>query len=133
LELTLPTDLRSRFTDTMLSTAPQGRLVTLVYDRLIRDLRQARAAVVAGALGDVHTALVHAQDLLLVLDLALDETVWPTAKELHRLYEYVGSRMVAANVSKTTGPLDECLAVLEPLATAWHEAYRLSASAESPS
>jgi flagellar secretion chaperone FliS len=127
------TDLRARFTDTMISTAPQGRLVTLVYDRLIRDLRQARAELGKGALTEVHNALVHAQDLLLVLDLALDETVWPTARELHRLYEYVGSRMLAANVSKSAGPLDECLAVLEPLAAAWHEAYRLAAPGDSPS
>jgi flagellar secretion chaperone FliS len=126
----MATDLRSRFTDTMLTTAPQNRLVTMIYDRLLRDVRQALAALELGAAAEVHTALVHAQDLLGVLDRALDESVWPPARELHRLYDYLTNRVIAANVAKASGPLVDCLAVLEPLAAAWHEAYRRAAPNE---
>ena len=121
-------DVRARFTDTMISTASQNRLVTMVYDRLLRDVRHALAAVEQGDTAEVHQSLVHAQELLSALDQGLDETQWPGVRDLHRLYDYVGRRMVAGNVTKSAAPLRECLAILEPLAAAWHEAYRRAAS-----
>jgi flagellar protein FliS len=118
------TNLRARFTDTMVTTAPPERLLTMCYDRMIRDVTEASQALKSGALPTAHAALVHAQEILAELDRALDTTAWPAGRQLARLYDYLRHCLLQANLRKSADPLRGALQVLEPLAAAWHEAYR---------
>ncbi|MGD9794977.1 MAG: flagellar export chaperone FliS [Acidimicrobiia bacterium] len=123
----MATNLRARFTDTMVSTASKDRLLTMCYDRVVRDLSEARVAIDAGRTSDAHHLLVHAQELIFELDRAVDVSVWPDGVGLKRLYEYVQHRLMEANVGKKHQPILDCLLVLEPLRDAWHSAYRAGA------
>jgi flagellar protein FliS len=121
----LAANLKARFTDTMVSTASSERLLTMCYDRILRDLREARHAIEQRQTMVAHTALVHAQDIIGELERAVDVNVWPAGRDLLRLYGFLRSRMMEANLRKSVGPIDDCLLIVDPLASAWHEAYRI--------
>jgi len=116
--------LRARFAETSAATASRPRLVTMLYDRMVRDLHEAAAALERADHYGAHTALVHAQEIVEALRAALDPTVWPGARGLGQLYDFVHERMVAANLTKDPKAVADALTVVEPLRDAWHEAFR---------
>lgn len=107
--------------DSVLSASP-ARLLTMLYDRLLLDLRR---AVDAQGLGDHAAAgsqLLHAQEIVLELTASLRTDVWAGAPTLAAIYDWLHRELVRANVSRDAGVTRDCLAAVEPLAEAWHEA-----------
>ncbi|MEM7342590.1 MAG: flagellar export chaperone FliS [Actinomycetota bacterium] len=110
--------------DGMAASSPP-RLLLAVFDRLQRDLNTAIAAISMGQVEPAHRALVNAQDLVLELRLALEDQTWSGASELQALYDYVIDRLVEANLSKDPRLVQDCLAIVVPLAETWVEADRM--------
>jgi flagellar protein FliS len=100
-----------------------ARAVVLLYERLLRDLDDASAALGAADRGAAHQALVHAQEIIDGLDVALDTDVWPEGVGLRDLYHYLGRRLVEANLRGDPAAVAECRRIIEPLATAWSDAW----------
>jgi flagellar secretion chaperone FliS len=100
------------------------RLVVLLYERLLRDVDEAAAALTEGDRYVGHRALLHAQEIIAELDAALDPGIWNGAAQLSDVYRFVTGRLVMANVGQDPAPLQDCRAVLEPLLGAWTEAWR---------
>lgn len=105
-------------TDGMQTTSPQ-RLLTLLYERLLRDIDDAAAAIGAGAVERAHDALVHAQDIVLEFQLALDIDGFEGAEALADLYNYLTDRLVTANRFKSPSVVAECRSIVAPLAEAF--------------
>ena len=124
--------LRARFTETMLTTASPSRLLTMLYDRLHRDLTEAGEALGRGDWAGAHRPLVHAQDIVIELRTALDPTVWPAANEMRQLYTYLLDTLCSANASKDAGRVTACLRIVEPLRDAWHQAERVAGDGAAP-
>lgn len=120
----MTTNLRARFTDTMVSTASPEQILTMCYDRLVRDLGEARSALHEGRVSAAHQALVHAQDLLFEMERSVNTSLWPEGRELRRLYRYAHEQLMAANMRKQVQPVSDALAVIEPLREAFYEAFR---------
>lgn len=116
-------DARQRFRTDGLQTASPERLVVLLYERAVRDLRAAREAVVAGDHEIRHRNLLHAQEIVEELGYALQPEVWAGADGLQDLYDYVLGLVVRANVRPETAAIDEATAILDGLASAWRDAY----------
>lgn len=116
--------------DGMASTPP-GRLLVMLYDRLQIDLERAEEAIAGGSVEAAHRALVHAQEIVFELKLALDVTVWPEGQALDDIYEYLLRQLVVANTTKSAAVVHECQGIVAPLAESWHDALRLSAPAVS--
>lgn len=116
--------LTSRYQSDGMATASPRRLLVLLFDRLVQDLDQARVAVTAGRVEAAHDALVHAQEIVHELRLALDPEVWDGAEQLITIYDYVYDLLVQANQSKALGPLEEGYQLLLPLHEAWTAAYQ---------
>jgi flagellar secretion chaperone FliS len=110
-------------TDGLASQSPQ-RLLVLLYQRLGADLQRAEACLATGDRTGAHVLLVHAQDIVSELRLALDVDAWPGGPGLAELYHYLEQRLVAANVTKSAALVAECRAVVAPLIDAWEDAYR---------
>jgi flagellar secretion chaperone FliS len=117
--------LRDRYVDNVVDTVPPGRLVVMLYDRLVQDLVVAEAGLAAGDLKAASDALVHAQDIVLELRSALDVTAWSGAPALAQLYVFVYDQLVAANVQKDSTRVVQCRGLLEPMRDAWAEAARI--------
>ena len=110
-------------TDGLTSQSPQ-RLLVLLYERLDLDLRRAEESLSAGDRDGAHQQLVHAQDIVAELRLALDADAWTGGPALRDLYEYLERRLVEANTAKSAAVVAECRTLVEPLLDAWRSAYR---------
>ena len=120
--MTTTAQLRSRYARDSVTTASPVRLVTMLYDRLARDLDDADFAIEMANPQSAHIALRHAQDIVQELSNSLDVARWPAGKGLQSLYTWLMEQLVAANLTKDASLLAGCREVIEPLREAWHEA-----------
>lgn len=114
--------MRARYADSSVGTASPARLVTMLYDRLVRDLSLAEAAIVAADGETAHNELVHAQAIITELRSSLDVSAWAGGPGLAELYDYLSSELVGANVAKDAPRVSACRTIIEPLRDAWHQA-----------
>lgn len=120
--MTTAAQLRSRYTRDSVTTASPVRLVTMLYDRLARDLDDAEFAIEMANPQSAHTALRHAQDIVQELSNSLDVGRWSGGEGLANLYTWLIEQLIAANSTKDASLLAGCREVVEPLREAWHEA-----------
>lgn len=118
---------RARYVQDAIATASPARLLTMLYDRLVRDLHGADLAIVSAEIAEAHSLLTHAQDIILELQSSLDLSAWSGAKGLYELYSYIYGELIQANVKKDRDRVATCLRLIEPLRDAWHEAALLAA------
>lgn len=110
---------RNRYHDDGIKMTSPQRLVTLLYQRLLRDLVDADAAIEDGRIEAAHVALIHAQDIVLEFHLALDLEGFEGADRLADIYVYLTDRLVDANRYKDRAIVSECRSMVEPLAEAF--------------
>jgi flagellar protein FliS len=120
--MTTPAQLRSRYARDSVTTASPIRLVTMLYDRLARDLDDAELAISMADPQSAHLALRHAQDIVQELAGSLRTAAWSGAEGLQSLYTWLIGQLVATNLSKDASLLTGCREVVEPLREAWHDA-----------
>ena len=121
---------RSRYASDGTGGMTSGRTVVQLYQRLERDIEEAEAHLLAREIEGAHLALMHAQEIVSALDLALDHQAWDGAEDLSRLYRFVRERLIAANVAKDPAPLVDCRTVIAPLSAAWRDSWSLLAEAK---
>lgn len=114
--------VRQRYVTETVQTLAPGRLVVMLYDRLVLDLDRAEAAATTGDVEGAHTALVHAQEIVSELQDSLDTERWAPAQQLALLYRFLLDELVAANLRKDPVRIATCRRIVEPLRDAWHEA-----------
>ncbi|WP_104109793.1 flagellar export chaperone FliS [Arthrobacter sp. N199823] len=114
--------------DAILS-APPARLLTMLYDRLLLDLARAETAQTSEDWLTASENLLHAQDIIAELSGSLMPELWDGADQLLGIYNHAGSTLVQANIQRDRLLTQECIALLEPLRLAWHEAAALPMSA----
>lgn len=110
--------------DAILSATP-AQLVTMLYDRLLLDLRRAEAAQDASIWPVASENLLHAQAIIAELTASLDTKAWDGADNLLGIYNYVSSALVSANLHRSVERTREAIRLLEPLQRTWHEAAAL--------
>ncbi len=122
---------RARYASDGTGGTPTGRTVVLLYQRLERDIDEAEAALTSRDVEGAHRTLMHAQEIVMALDLALDHNAWDGAEDLSRLYRFVRDRLIEANVRKDPTPLAGCRAVIGPLSSAWQQSWASTAASAS--
>lgn len=119
--------MRARYAADAVGTASPARLLTMLYDRLVRDLALAEAAIDAGDVPAAHRELVHAQEIVDMLRASLDVEAWDGGPGLAQLYSFLHQELVAANVAKDAGRVAGCRQIIEPLRDAWQQAAQEAA------
>lgn len=114
--------IRNRYVGDSVGTASPARLVTMLYDRLVRDLTTAEAALAARDLEGANGALIHAQEIVWELAAGLDPTKWSGGPALAALYQFMLSELLDANVKKDAAKVIIVRELVEPLQDAWHQA-----------
>jgi flagellar secretion chaperone FliS len=121
--------LRNRYLNDSIATASPGRLLVMLYDRLVLDMAQGEEALRAGDRTLGAERLMHAQEIIIELRSTLDMDVWSGAAGLAALYAYWLSELIGANV---TGDAERARLVreqIEPVRDAWREAAAQPAAA----
>lgn len=104
-------------------TASPGELVLMLYNESLRAMRDACAALDRRDIGSSSKNLLKAQDIVLELQTSLDPTrAKDVAANLNSMYEYVGGRLVEANVKKSQEPLMDAIKIMGNLRDGWQEA-----------
>lgn len=114
--------VRTRYLDDTVATASPSQLLTMLYDRLVLDLRRAETHQRSGDRGAAGTHLTHAQDIVGELASTLDVAAWDGAQQLMSVYTYLLTELIGANVAGDAERTAACRALVEPLRDAWHEA-----------
>lgn len=114
-----------RYREDGMAVTPRPQLVVKLYERLASDLFQASKAAGSGEVEAAHTALLHAQDIVFELTLALDVDAWAGGAGLRALYQHLSGRLLEANVHKSREIIDECSMLIAPLVGAWQEALQI--------
>ncbi len=110
---------RSAYGRDAVLTASPARLLTMLYDRLVLDLRRAEAAQAEERWTAASEQLLHAQAIVAELMGSLDTTAWDGGDDLMALYLYVHEALVAANVHRDLGRTHEVLEIVVPLQETW--------------
>ena len=87
--------VRNAYSSDTVVTTPE-RLITMLYDRLCRDLVSAEAAIERQDRTVAHEVLVHAQEIVFELLSALDVDAWEGAPALANLYTWLLRQLVEA-------------------------------------
>ena len=104
-------------------TASPGELVLMLYNESLRAMRDASAAIDRKDIGSSSKNLIKAQDIVLELRTSLNPTAGKdVAANLNSMYEYVGGRLIEANVKKSQEPLMEAMKLMGNLREGWQEA-----------
>ena len=104
------------------ATATPAKLLTLLYDRLARDVGQARTALQEGRRVDAEDRIDHAVEILTELLTTLDGRAWPGAGDLARIYAWMVGQILAARVRGDVEALASVHTMVMELGASWHEA-----------
>jgi flagellar protein FliS len=114
--------LRDRYLQDSINTASPGKLLLMLYDRLVLDLMQGEEALHAGNREQAHEKLTHAQEIVIELRTSLDVDGWSGAPGLAALYGYLLTELIGANIARDADRVRICRTLVEPLRDAWREA-----------
>jgi len=119
------------FRDSVVSAQP-SQLLTMLYDRLLLDLRWAEKEQEAEEWHSASTHLIHAQAIVTELVGTLKPELWDGAEGLLAIYFYVLQILRTGNVNHDVELTRESIELLEPLRQAWHSAVEGTASSAAP-
>jgi flagellar protein FliS len=108
-------------TDTV-ATATPGRLVVMLYDQMLVDLRTADEAFDLPpykGLETIHCNLMHVWETLGYLRRVLNTDVWDGAAHLYSLYRYLETEVNIANLHKDRARVQRIWTLIAQLADAW--------------
>lgn len=114
------------------STAPQSKLIVLLFEAAVRNLRQAEAEIAARHVEKAHHHLTRVQDILTELIGALDFNAGEIARVLHATYWKLYHLAVEADVRKDLALVQELIGHMSELRDAWQQAGAAGAGALEP-
>jgi flagellar secretion chaperone FliS len=112
---------QARYASDAAATVSPGRLVVMLYDRLVTDLAAAEEAMRQDDHQTLGERLGRAQEILLELHHTLDVEAWDAGKPLAGLYLWLVSELMHARVEHSADRVAQCRRLLEPLRDAWRE------------
>lgn len=111
---------KDTYKNNQILTAPQNKLVVMLYDGAIRNLKLSKIEMENKDLNKVNEYLQKTQDIVFELMNTLNlEVGGDVAKNLYSLYDYMYSRLIEANIKKDLEIINEIQGFLEELRDAW--------------
>ncbi len=111
-------DAYNQYRRVAVSTARGEKLLLMLYDGLILDLKQAKQAIGQKDPATAHTYLMKSQEIILELMRTLRMEYEISAK-LFSLYDYLRRRLAMANTRKDAAVIEEVLKIVTGLRAAW--------------
>jgi flagellar protein FliS len=113
----------ARYGAVKVTTSSPGQLLVMLYDGLLRFLREAQTAMIAKERGKCGEKLSRANAILAELLGTLDASHNPAlCANLQSLYVFCMNHLLKANIQQNPDMLGEIIVVLTPLREAWVKA-----------
>lgn len=114
------TQVKNIYQTNQIATASPKKLLIMLYDGAIKNLRLAELSLNEKNLENVNKYLTKAQDIITEFMTTLNfEDGGEVAQNLYRLYEYMDYRLIRANIDKDIEPIKEIKKYLEELRDTW--------------
>ena len=112
--------VRNAYQTNQVTTASPKKLLIMLYDGAIKNLRLAELSLEEKNIENVNKYLKKAQDIITEFMTTLNfEDGGDVAGNLYQLYEYMNRRLIRANIDKDTEPIKEVRKYLEELRDTW--------------
>lgn len=110
--------------------AKPEELTLMLYDGILKFLKQAKLYIEQKDVEKTYNALVRAQDIIdeLIITLNMDYDV---SHNLRDLYIFMNARLVEANIKKDQAMIDDVLDLATDLRDTWKEAMGLARTPEA--
>ncbi|NDD91495.1 flagellar export chaperone FliS [bacterium] len=113
----------NQYKQTSVRTANRGQILIMLYEAAIRNVKKASECIDRKDVPGKGSAIVKAHDIINELNNTLDfESGGDIAKNLERLYMYMGEQLVKANIENKKEPLQQVQKLLETLLEGWRVA-----------
>lgn len=122
---------RAAYMDASVATASPSRLLVMLFERLVLDVQRGLDAQRRGDFEGMNRHLIHAQDIVLELQVSLRPDEFKGGYDLAALYGFLHRQLVMANIRKDAQITDEVLTLVTDLCDAWRQAALLCASEKS--
>lgn len=106
----------------IMSAGPE-ELTTMLYNRLVKDLKLAQGYITKRDIQLAHNSITHAQEILNHLMNTLD-TSMEVGKNLELMYDYMSRRLVEGNLKKDHEILQEVTGFAEEIRDTWVQAVK---------
>ncbi len=109
-----------RYREADFSSMTQEKMIVMLYEKTVCDLREAAAAAAGGGRLEMTRKLNHAMRIITELRAALDHSVGgDIARNLDSIYEFTFHECLQMIGDQETGHARSAIEVLEPLLDAW--------------
>ena len=103
-------------------TASPNKLVIMLYDGAIKNLKLAEMAIEEKQIEKVNNYIIKAQNIIAEFMTTMNfEAGGDIAKDLYQLYEYMYNRLIRANIDKDIIAIAEVKKYLEELRDTWSQ------------
>jgi flagellar protein FliS len=106
-------------------TASPAELVLLLYEGAIKFCNIAIMGVEENNIEKIHTNLKKAQAIIEELQSTLNHS-YKVAEDFDRMYQYIYSLLVDANIKKTQESIEKALVQIRGMRDTWKEVMRLT-------
>lgn len=103
--------------NSIMSARPE-ELTTMLYNRLVKDLKLANEAITKNDSQMSHNAIIHAQEILNHLMITLDTSL-EVGQNLNLMYDYMSRRLMEANMKKDSAMVNEVCGFAEEIRDTW--------------
>lgn len=104
-------------------TMTKGEMLTKLYEALVKNLRLGVIGIENNDVAETNLHLQKAQSIINYLVSTLDRK-YPIAGNLMSLYDFFNRQIIAANVKKDAGMINEIIPLIEELKVTFIEADR---------
>lgn len=101
--------------------ASKEQLLLMLVDGAVKYTKIARLAIEKRNIQLAHKELVRVQDIFTELMVTLDRKAGQVYEELFKIYEYIKTKLVEANIKKDIKVIDEVLPLIENVRDTWYE------------
>ena len=108
-------------------TASPAELTLMLYEGAIRFCNVAIASIDKGDVQVAHNNIMIAQRVIQELQATLDMK-YPVAEDFNKVYNYLISRLMEANLEKNVEILEEVLKHMRTMRDTWKEVMQINAA-----
>ena len=101
--------------------ASKDQLLLMLVDGAVKYTKIARLAIEKRDIDRAHKELVRVQDIFTELMATLDRSAGQMADDLYKVYDFIKSKLVQANIKKDIKIIDEALPLIEEVRDMWYE------------
>ena len=121
--MALAANAYAQYANTKATTAKPAELTLMLYDGSIKFCNQAEDALMQNDNARAHENIMKVQKIIAYLQATLDMK-YPVAKDFDRMYTYIDSRLLEANVHKDIEIVKEINGHLHAIRDTWVEVMK---------